>query len=144
MPLTVVAGAPGSGKSWWVQQHAGPSDLVLDLDAIRARLSGLSLYEAPEATLWPAMEARNGQLARLAREDCPWPAAWLVASSPTAAARAWWRRHGARVVVLETPLDVCLARIRADARRRTKATHEAACRLWWAAYQRSSEDEVVT
>lgn len=144
VPLVVVCGAPGSGKSAWVADHAQPRDLVLDLDAIRARLGGARLYEAPEATYRPAMEWRNARLMQLCRDPVPWPAAWLIASAPSPAARSWWRtKAGARVVVLGTELEVCLARIAADTRRHEKAWHESAARAWWAAYRADPADEVV-
>ncbi|MCB2007567.1 MAG: HNH endonuclease, partial [Rhodoferax sp.] len=46
VPVVVVCGPPGSGKSTYAQDHASPSDLVIDVDVIAARLSGKPLYHA--------------------------------------------------------------------------------------------------
>lgn len=144
IPFTVVAGSPGSGKTTYVGQRAGDGDLVLDLDVIRAQLSGRSLYEAGPETYAPAMQRRNAQLARLGEERLPWPRAWLISSAPTRAARDWWRRKtGAHVVVVATTLEVCLERIATDGRRRNKEHHEQAARAWWSAYQPDPADEVA-
>jgi 5-methylcytosine-specific restriction protein A len=142
VPLTVVAGAPASGKSTLVQGVAVDGDLVLDLDAIRARLSGRPIYEAGEETYRPAMAERNAQLKQLGHPQARWSRAWLIASAPSPAARRWWRRKaGARMVVITTPLETCLQRIAADPRRRDKERHLRAAREWWSAYRPAPEDE---
>jgi hypothetical protein len=145
IPLTVVAGPPGAGKSTWVRGRAGARDLVLDLDEIRSRLSGLPLYAAGDEWRAKALRWRNAHLSRLSLGDVPWSRAWLVVSAPHPADRHYWReRGGARVVVLETPLAECLRRIGVDARRGDKASHHAAvARTWWATYRRDALDDVA-
>lgn len=143
VPLIVVAGAPGSGKTTMVQRHAAAGDLVLDMDVLRARLTGLPMYESPESTFVPALRERNAQIMRLTTNPVPWPRAWLIATAPTAAARRWWRRKAdARIVLVETPTSECAERITKDHRRRDKARFHAAAEQWWKAYQRDPADEV--
>ena len=44
VPVYVVAGAPGSGKSLYVAQRIKPGELLIDLDEIIGRLSGQNPY----------------------------------------------------------------------------------------------------
>lgn len=145
VPVVVVCGPAGGGKSTLVRASAAPGDLVLDLDEIRALLEGVPVYEASARTLEPALRYRNERLRSLGRAPCAYPRAWVIATSPLAVERTFWRTHlGARVVVLETPLLVCLARIRADPRRaRDRASHEAHAQGWWERYVACYDDEIA-
>jgi hypothetical protein len=40
IPLTIVCGPPGSGKSTYIREHAKQGDTIIDLDAIMGTLSG--------------------------------------------------------------------------------------------------------
>lgn len=116
IPLTIVCGAPGSGKSYWVRQQAGSEDVVIDLDEIKARLAGTRIYSAPAATTGPALEERNGILRSLA--TCDAPRAWFIVSAPEPAEQQWWRRQlGGTVHVMDADEETCIARINADHRR---------------------------
>ncbi len=113
IPLTIVCGAPCSGKTTWVTEQAGPHDLVIDLDQIAGSLSGHAGHNWDRrAWLEPAMARRNELLAAIGG-PCRWPRAWLIVSEPTAERRDWWRRRlrPERVVVLKPPMEVCLARL---------------------------------
>ena len=67
VPLNIVCGPPASGKTTLVRERAGPTDLVLDLDAIAASLSGKGLHSWGRQWLDPAMRERNELLGRLSR-----------------------------------------------------------------------------
>lgn len=146
VPLTIVCGPPASGKTTLVRERAGPEDLVLDLDAIAASLSGKGLHSWSRQWLDPAMRERNELLGRLSRQSCAWPAAWLIVSEPKAERRQWWRDTMAptSIIVMETDPIVCRARIRADAERAERAdTWNAAVLGWWSRYDRRPGDEVI-
>ena len=119
VPLSVVAGPPAAGKTTYVREYASPGDLVLDLDDIK-RARGLGMR--------PALAWRNARLAELGTGP-RWPAAWLIITAPLGAERAFWRMRGARVILLDTPLEVCLARLAErgpDAERLSRVA-----RYWW-------------
>jgi 5-methylcytosine-specific restriction enzyme A len=114
--LTIVCGRPGSGKSTFVQERAAPSDMVLDMDALASEVSGKPIYHHDGEDLRAAIRLRNARLASLATGGCE--AAWLIVTAGTPPERSWWaNKLRSPLHVIDTPLDVCIARIKADARR---------------------------
>jgi 5-methylcytosine-specific restriction endonuclease McrA len=146
VPLTVVCGPPGAGKSRLVLHRAHPRDLVLDLPEIAARLSGQPLYHATASFLEPALRYRNSRL-KLCSIRKGWPGAWLVVAEAKAEWRAWWRDilKPVRVLVMEVQAETCIARIRADERRPdpVRRAHEEAVTQWWADYRRLDTDIIL-
>ena len=62
---TVIAGAPGSGKTTWVKQHARPGDLVFDLDAIASTVAMLPTFPRPQRVVDAVLAMREGLLSYL-------------------------------------------------------------------------------
>ena len=129
--LTIVFGAPGSGKSTWVKQNAGPQAITIDVDEIIARLSDQPLYHGTDEWMESALRVRNKMLAGLRRDTRD---AYLITTGSTEAHRQWWQEklRPARVVTMPTPLSECIARINADSRRpaHAKARAIAGARKW--------------
>jgi len=145
IPLIIVCGPPGSGKITYVQQNKGVNDLVIDLDEIKTRLSGLPLYQADDRWLKPAIDERNKLLRRLST-TYDYNRAWFIVGAPSRMEREFWRNtlRPEKVVVLETPERICIERIRNDERREHIALRQIdAVRKWWAEYQRSEDDVII-
>lgn len=117
IPVTVVCGPPGSGKTTYVAQHAEASDLVIDVDVIAADLFRLPLYRANKEQRMEAVRRRNKLLAGLADNSCPYARAWLIVMAGTPFARGFWRSKYGNIVVLDTPKSECIRRVRDDRRR---------------------------
>lgn len=136
--MTVVCGAPGSGKTSWVRSQIRRGELVVDVDALFAALTMRPLYDKPESLIGEVLGARDYIVENL-------EPAWVISSDPTAAYRAEMRaRHGARVVVIETAPDVCIERIAGDARRDEGTDWPELVNRWWGNYERDERDEVVS
>ena len=133
IPVTVVCGRPGSGKSTYAAEHATSSDLVLDLDDIIAEMTGLPIYQSRKETDYlKALKLRNERLAALSTPN-NYAQCWLVVSGKTIQERIFWRfKMHADVVIMKTPLDECLRRIESDTRRpnEAKRNHMDAARRW--------------
>lgn len=97
--ITIVCGPPGAGKTTYVRQHAQSGDLIIDLDAIGAAISGLEPWDTPLA-LKPFMwEARDAMLKKL--QSSPTIRAWIIDCAGEAAKREELRlRFSAQVIVL--------------------------------------------
>jgi hypothetical protein len=135
IPVTLVAGPPGSGKTTYVRDRAGANDLIIDLDRIIAAMSGQPEHQTTDRRWLPlAVEARNDLLRSLAT-DTTHPAAWFCTSAPGLRWREQWaRRLGAEVVVLAPRFLVCVDRLMTDRMRAPEQATEAieACREWYA------------
>lgn len=143
VPLTLLCGPPGAGKSTYARAHTQQRDIVIDLDDIRAEVTGLPLYQRSQGSLDLALRRRNETLRALTVYPCRFSGAWLIASAPLRWQRDFWRARGARVVVIETPLTDCTTRIGADGARQDKDYHAALARQWWSRYQPDPIDEVM-
>ena len=135
IPLVIVCGAPGSGKSTYVATHAGPRDLVIDLDVIRSRLAATSIHAEASRYTGRALEERNRLLAGLStnrRHERAW---FIFGGAKPAERRHWADMLGAeRVHVMETPEAECIRRIKADPTRRGREEQMAQwVRAWFAA-----------
>jgi len=138
IPLVIVCGAPGSGKSSYVSAHAGPRDLVIDLDVIRAQMAGKAIHAEASYFTARALEERNRLLAGLStnrRHD----RAWFIFGGARPAERAHWARMLAaeRVHLMDTPEAECVRRIYADPTRRGRAATMANWARAWFSQQAS-------
>lgn len=134
--LTIVCGPPGSGKTTYVHEHAAVGDIVIDLDAITSELSGMPWYQAGDSWLYPALAERNRRLQQLANETGR--RAWFIVTAARPGVRQWWRKklQPKQVVVIETPLAVCVQRLQRDERRQDKwQRYQAVAAKWWIDYQ---------
>jgi len=138
IPITIVCGAAGSGKSSYVRERAREGDVVIDLDDIKAELSRQPIYQAESRWVAPALDERNRRLRDLSR-DTIHRHAWFIVSAPTAEEREYWASMlGGHIVLLETPYEECARRIQNDPRR--VGQYERLMRAafaWWDEYRSS-------
>ena len=145
IPVTLVCGPPGAGKSRLVATRRAAADVVVDLDQIKAELSGLSLYHAGDKWVRPALAERDRRLAELARASKG--RAWVIVSAPRAEQRESWSEalHADLVLVLRPPPHVCRERILADDRRPREAKRVSchALQRWHREYRVRPGDRVL-
>ena len=132
----LVCGSPGSGKSWYVSKHKNEHDLVVDMDYICAALMGEpgALYMDVEAVLGMALEVRALLYKLIASRRGKWRRAWVITSVASAdEQRAIAHELNGEVIMIDTPLPVCLERIQNDARRADVVIkYQQLARRWWA------------
>jgi 5-methylcytosine-specific restriction endonuclease McrA len=145
IPLTIVCGPPCSGKSTYVRDRAGDSDMIIDLDMIAHEISGEPLHGwSRDRWLNAAIFRRNDLLGDLSRPGRS-SAAWFIVGAEKSRHRQWWQDKLApmSVIVLETSEPDCIDRAKSDDSRIDKTTADAIVR-WWFNYDRRSADTIVT
>jgi hypothetical protein len=110
--VTVVMGPPAAGKSTYVQAHAKPGDVVIDLDLIARALTcgDGDTHRHPEVVQRVAHRARRAAV-REALKLSTRADVWIVHTQPDADTVAEYERHGARMVTVDPGREVVLARI---------------------------------
>lgn len=82
--IMLVVGPPGAGKSTYVREHAGPADVVVDMDVIAEALGSRSSHGRVGGSLEAARAARNAVLREIQRGELSAPVAWIVSANPNA------------------------------------------------------------
>ena len=110
-PITVVLGAPCSGKTTYVAEHARPGDVVIDFDAIAVAVGSPEAHDHAKQHLLVAHAAREAAIARVLRDNVP---AWIVLTSRSQLDQ--FGLSGAKTHVMPTSIDECERRAIADGR----------------------------
>lgn len=112
--LYVVTGPPAAGKSSWIEAHAKPRDIVIDLDLITRALSG------PGAPAWnqDPLQLRVAHRARYAAIDEATALrdqvdVYLIHTMPSAKALARYKRLDAQIVTVDPGRALVMQRIEA-------------------------------
>lgn len=118
IPVHLVCGPPGSGKSTYVREQARPDDLIIDLDDILVRC-GFKRWTQDRQEYAIAMRQRDGLIHSLAHRTQG--QAWLIVMAPTKAERtAWAKALGTKhttVHCMDTSYAECKQRITTDPHR---------------------------
>lgn len=137
----VVAGAPGSGKSYLVERRKKPDALVIDQDIILAEMTGRPVHtQASPKELRLALIERNRRLAGLV--DVPREReVWFITTAPRWSDRRRWQEIlGARLILLDTPPEVCLDRMRG---RPGGVEWYNVVNYWFSCYSAGWDDEIT-
>lgn len=143
IPLTVVCGPAGGGKSTYVSQHARADDTVIDMDMIRAELR-IGPDQWTQETLARSLKRRNELLKMFATARKG--EAWFIVSAAPAQEREWWLEalKPKRLVVVLADADTCIQRIRSSRTGDRAERAIRAARQWWQNYTPSERDDVVS
>lgn len=138
--VTVVAGPPGAGKTTYVRQQIKWGELVVDLDALFAALSGLDWYEKPAGILPFALAARDAVIAQLYQaSELQW--AWVITSEAhQGRLQRLVSNLDAELVMLDVDASECIRRIANDDRRKQNLDHwKSIVERWWSTYRASAQ-----
>ncbi|MGD9530505.1 MAG: AAA family ATPase [Candidatus Nanopelagicales bacterium] len=138
--VTLLTGPPCAGKSWHVEQHAQPGDLILCIDTL-AREAGSPHQHNHQPEHYAAAQRRYDHLAtQLGHTDDA--QAWVIRCAPQPARRAALAAtvRATRTVVLLPPIGLALARART--RDRSPDLTEQVIRRWYRTWQQADGDEV--
>lgn len=110
IPLVLVCGRPGAGKSTYVKENKSKSDLVIDLDLMANEMKR-ELHEFNKAERNALIRVRNERIAQFIRGETNYQKCWVVTAAGLPYQRDYWRQRGAEIVVIETPIEICERRI---------------------------------
>lgn len=110
-----VYGAPCSGKTTFVRESKGNSDLVLDIDLIWQAVTGGALYEKPDALKAAVFALRDTLLDIVKTRSGKWERAWVIEGGALKSDRE--RRIsalGAEDIFIQCDKETCLQRLASD------------------------------
>ncbi|MCL2771981.1 MAG: HNH endonuclease [Oscillospiraceae bacterium] len=116
----IIAGAPMSGKTTYVQDAATGFDLIVDLDKIFQALSVNPLYDKP-AELTAAVFAVRDTLYDMIRTRAgKHHDSYIISGRPIAELERLAKQMSAELVIIESSEEECLARLKSDTSGRDK------------------------
>ena len=113
-----VYGAPCSGKSTFVRDNKGNSDLVVDIDLLWQAITGGELYDKPDALKAPVFAMRDSLLDVLRTRAGKWERAYVIEGGARRGDRE--RRIsalGAEPIFIDADKETCLERLASDDKR---------------------------
>jgi len=114
IPVLLIAGPPGSGKTTYAHEIKRPDDLIIDLDDIAEAIGG-QRWTGDLSVVRRALDERDRMLMALHKPRKGRCILIITGSTPTER-MAWMQRLGmrARLVVMQTSAAECLRRIKAE------------------------------
>jgi len=109
--ITLVTGAPCSGKSTYVAEHKAKRDVVIDYDAIAVALGSPNTHDHPKSLVPYILNARDSLLDRIASKR-PTTNVWIVACAPSTQEQ----QLADTTITLDTDMDTCIARAHDEGR----------------------------
>lgn len=111
----LVYGPPLAGKKSFVLEQMMRGDLVVDMDKLFEAVSFLPSYDKPNNLLSNVMGLHNLLLDNIKTRAGKWGNAWVIGGYPDRFKRERTADDlGAELVFIETPKEVCFARLDAD------------------------------
>jgi 5-methylcytosine-specific restriction protein A len=144
IPLIMVCGAPASGKSTYVEDHASQEDIIIDLDLIKSEISGSPKYfPVSKAILDKAIRRRNEALESLQFVHNHGQKAWFIVSAGKRSDRDLWKRilHPVQTIIMIPSKEECIDRIERDrSRLLLKYDQIAAVQAWFDIYYQTNDE----
>lgn len=107
----LVWGSPCAGKSTYIEDHATPSDLLVDFDRLQQAIGIMPVHHASPRLKANAFALRDSLLDQVARRYGKWEDAWIVTTEPLATNRQRMiDKLNAVPVHIDTDRDTCMAR----------------------------------
>ena len=114
----LVYGAPCSGKTSFVNNAKGNSDIIVDIDNIWQCVTGGERYYKPNALKRNVFALRECLLDTIKRRAGNWERAWIIEGAPFRSAREdYINKYGAELIHINADKATCLMRLQNDKER---------------------------
>lgn len=129
----LVAGAPGAGKTTYVQKKKCKGDLVVDLDTLAAALQGVSDPHPDYKTVMDAvLAAREAIYHTIENRSGTWENAYVITSNPNPfAVNELAKRLDAKLVYIKPSEQECCEQVKNDHTRLNKANDLRLVAEWY-------------
>jgi predicted kinase len=122
--ITIVCGAPGSGKTTYVAERHLTGDVIVDMDKLALALTtpDVAPYEYSDLVRQVAFYARQAavkEALKLAQSNRSINV-WIIHTDPSPNQVSSYRILGAKLVWLDPGKDVCLERVKERPARQAK------------------------
>ena len=104
----IVHGAPCSGKSTFVREHANRDDLIIDLDAIYKALTLCETHEQPQRVKANVFGVRDCLFDMIRTRKGKWRNAWVISSKIALELERERELLGATLIHIDTDEETCL------------------------------------
>lgn len=111
--LTVVMGAPCSGKSTYVREHAQPGDIVIDFDVLAQALGSPDPHDHSTPIRMVAIDMRRTAIRSAVQQHLAGATVWIVDINP-GERMAMYRSAGAQVLTMTADRDELHRRAEAE------------------------------
>ena len=119
MTLNVIMGAPCSGKSTYLREHAQPGDIVIDFDVLAVALGSPDPHDHPTHIRMVAIDMRRTAIASAVQQHMQGHTVWIVDINP-GERMGLYKRAGAEIVTMTADRDELHRRAEAERPERWK------------------------
>lgn len=102
--LTVVTGAPCSGKTTHVRENAAPGDVIIDFDQLAKALGSPVEHEHPEHIRMVTIDTRRAAINSAIQQHRKGARVWIIDTNPGERMAAY-RAAGAKVITMTADTD---------------------------------------
>ncbi|MGN0180406.1 MAG: hypothetical protein ACI4DY_13365 [Monoglobaceae bacterium] len=134
----LVYGSPCSGKTTFVNNIKGNSDLIVDIDNIWQCITGGERYSKPPALKTNVFAIRDTLYDNIKTRAGKWERAYVIAGVPLKGERErLLTTLGAEPIFIDTDKETCLQRLASDNERtpEQKSEWKTFIENWWRDYQ---------
>lgn len=132
----IVTGPPGSGKTTWVHEQMKPGEIVLDLDAIKCALAGNNDFHGQNVSIVPMLTVvRDAVYQAVAERKNPGKCYIITTETDLGKLRQWQVYLNAELKVMNTPLEICMERVRNDSTRPEKQVFYDLIEAWFSSWK---------
>lgn len=128
----IITGPPAAGKSTYIKEHAGPADVVIDMDRIALAISceGMDHHDYPYYIMEIARAMRAVAISHATRMKAK-VHVWVIHTRPSPDRLAEYRGHGWEVVTIDPGMSVVMERAQRERPERVLPVIES----WYAAQE---------